>query len=62
MHSRHVVLVDLTRFMCGRRACQPVIGGVLVHKDTGHITSEFGTTLVPYLQREIDQQLAANPR
>ena len=44
-----VVLVDLTRFFCDARRCFPVVGGVLTHKDAGHMTAEFGRTLAPYL-------------
>jgi SGNH domain (fused to AT3 domains) len=41
--------IDLTRFMCGPHECLPVVGGVLVHKDVGHMTRTFATTLAPYL-------------
>lgn len=44
-----VRLVDMTRFFCSSRRCFPVVGGVLTHKDAGHITAEFGRTLAPYL-------------
>jgi hypothetical protein len=43
--------VDMTRFMCDRRLCYPVVGGVLVHKDVGHLTRAFSSTLGPYLLR-----------
>jgi hypothetical protein len=46
--------IDLTRFMCGRTRCFPVVGGVLVHKDIGHLTRVFSTTLGPYLLRAVD--------
>ncbi|HEX2105034.1 MAG TPA: SGNH hydrolase domain-containing protein, partial [Solirubrobacteraceae bacterium] len=44
-----VVLVDMTRYFCDARRCFPVVGGVLTHKDTGHITAAYGRTLAPYL-------------
>jgi hypothetical protein len=44
-----VVLVDMTRYFCDARLCFPVVGGVLTHKDAGHITAAFGRTLAPYL-------------
>ena len=62
LDTPRVRLVDMTPFFCSPSWCYPVVGGALVHKDTGHITSEFGQTLAPYLQREIDRQIAANPR
>jgi hypothetical protein len=44
-----VRLVDMTRYFCDARRCFPVVGGVLTHKDTGHMTAAFGATLAPYL-------------
>ena len=32
-----------------RAGCFPVVGGVLVHKDVGHLTRQFSTTLGRYL-------------
>ncbi len=45
--------VDLTRYFCDRRKCFPVVGGVLTHKDSTHITPLFAETLGPYLQRAV---------
>jgi hypothetical protein len=53
--------IDLTAFQCSPRLCFPVIGGVLVHKDIGHITRLFATTLGPYLLREFDRVAATWP-
>ena len=44
-----VRLVDMTRYFCDARRCFPVVGGVLTHKDVGHMTTTFGETLAPYL-------------
>ncbi|HEX2088098.1 MAG TPA: SGNH hydrolase domain-containing protein [Solirubrobacteraceae bacterium] len=44
-----VHLVDMTRYFCDAHRCFPVVGGVLTHKDGGHITAEFAETLAPYL-------------
>ena len=30
-----------------------VVGGVLVHKDVGHLTRDFSATLGPYLLRSL---------
>lgn len=49
-----VQLVDMTDFFCGPELCYPVIGGVLVHKDTTHISLAYGLTLGPYLLRRFD--------
>jgi hypothetical protein len=53
--SRHVHVVDLTRFMCSRRRCFPVVGGALVHKDTTHLTEVFAATLGPFLLRAVNR-------
>jgi hypothetical protein len=45
--------IELTRFMCGPRECLPVVGGVLVHKDVGHLTRAFSASLGPYLLRSL---------
>jgi SGNH domain (fused to AT3 domains) len=45
--------IDLTSFMCGPRLCYPVVGGLLVHKDVGHLTRDFSATLGPYLLRRL---------
>lgn len=53
MRSPRVRVVDLSSFMCGARSCLPVVGGVLVHKDTHHLTATFARTLGPYLRRDL---------
>ena len=53
MHSKRIHVIDLSRFFCDATRCPPVIGGVLVYKDLTHITSEYGKTLAPYLEREV---------
>jgi hypothetical protein len=50
-----VEAVDLTDFMCDDDLCFPVVGGVLVHKDPGHLTRLFATTLAPYIEREFER-------
>ena len=58
LSSARVQLVDLTRFMCDRRRCYPVVGGALVHRDVGHMTRTFATTLAPYLLAELSPTTA----
>jgi peptidoglycan/LPS O-acetylase OafA/YrhL len=55
MKTPRVQVVDLTRFLCDRGPCYPVIGGALVYKDANHLTTVFGTTLGPYLERLLDR-------
>jgi hypothetical protein len=46
-------LVDLTPFFCDDASCDPVVGGVLVHKDVNHHTRHFAETLGPFLLRAV---------
>jgi hypothetical protein len=48
-----VSLVDMTRYFCDARRCFPVVGGVLTHKDEGHITAAFGRSLAPFLAAKL---------
>lgn len=57
--SPRVRVIDMTRFMCDRRRCYPVVGGVLVHKDVGHLTRLFSTTLGPYVLRALNRLMAS---
>jgi hypothetical protein len=57
--------IDLTPFMCDDQRCFPVIGGVLVIKDHGHLTRTFSATLGPFIQRAVAalrQPRGARPR
>jgi len=51
--------IDLTPFMCTSTDCLPVVGGVLVHKDRGHLTRAFSATLGPFLLRDLHRLMRA---
>jgi hypothetical protein len=53
LRSQRYGVVDMTDFFCGSRSCYPVIGGVLVHRDTDHIGVVYSRTLGPYLLRKV---------
>jgi hypothetical protein len=53
LRSPRVRVLDLTPFFCDPRLCYPVIGGVLVYKDTTHLTGLYARTLAPYLARAV---------
>jgi hypothetical protein len=55
--SPRVRMVDLTPYMCDVRVCFPVVGGVLVIKDIGHLTRTFSRTLGPFLGSEIQRAI-----
>jgi len=46
-------LVDLTAFYCSDEVCPPVIGNVLVYRDTSHLTASFATTLAVYIEPRV---------
>ena len=55
-------LIDLTPYYCDRTTCPAVIGGVLVYRDTSHITATWATSLRPYLEQDLQQALASFAR
>ncbi|WP_186377248.1 acyltransferase family protein [Curtobacterium pusillum] len=55
-------LVDLTRYYCTDSTCPAVIGGVLVYRDTSHITGTWAKTLEPYLDQQLRATLASFDR
>jgi hypothetical protein len=58
LNTPRVQTIDLTPFMCDSANCFPVIGGALVHKDVGHLSTTFSTTLGPYVLRELTARMA----
>ncbi|GAA3330523.1 acyltransferase [Curtobacterium flaccumfaciens pv. beticola] len=52
-------LVDFTDLYCTEDVCPPVIGGVLVYRDSSHVTRTWAATLVPYLARAVESTVAA---
>jgi SGNH domain (fused to AT3 domains) len=57
MKSKRVAIIDMSRYLCSKKRCFPVIGGALVYKDDQHMTDVFATTLGPYLGRAVDKVL-----
>ena len=57
LDSPRVRVIDMTRYLCSKKRCFPVIGGALVYKDDQHMTDVFATTLGPFLGRAIDKVL-----
>jgi len=44
-----VTLMDLDRYFCSDSSCSPVIGHVVVYRDSNHLTNTFVETLVPFI-------------
>lgn len=48
-----VPLVDMNSWICIQSVCDAVIGGVLVYRDSGHLTSTYARTLAPELESAV---------
>ncbi len=53
-----VSLVNLNDAICPMDMCAAVIGGVLVYRDTNHLSATYAATLAPRLAHAIDRALA----
>lgn len=54
----NVTLLDLTDAFCDRQYCYPVIGNVLVYRDSNHITATYARTMGPVIGGEISRIFA----
>ena len=54
----NVPLIDLNDAICPADRCAAVIGGVLVYRDTNHLTASYAYTLAPRLRAELDRVLS----
>ena len=50
-----VDVIDLTDYICPGPRCAPVIGGVMVMRDSHHLTATYALTLAPVLGMELAQ-------
>lgn len=50
-------LLDLTDLICTADTCKPVVGGVVLYRDQGHLTDTYVATLTPYLEKELVKRL-----
>ncbi|HEY0697131.1 MAG TPA: SGNH hydrolase domain-containing protein, partial [Micromonospora sp.] len=50
---RDVELIDLNDAVCPTERCAPVIGGVLVYRDTMHLTATYARSMAPRLDRAL---------
>ncbi len=53
LKSPAVQTVNLANLMCDHKRCHPVVGGVLVLRDTTHLTTAFSASLGPYLLGQV---------
>ena len=53
----NVIFVDMSDYFCDEETCSPVIGNVLVYRDTHHITASYSKTMAPALEEHIVKAL-----
>lgn len=53
----NVIFADMSDYFCVDNTCPPVIGNVLVFRDTHHITTLYSETLTPALKEHIVEAL-----
>lgn len=54
-----VRLIDLTDRFCDQEWCYPVVGDVIVYRDTSHLTDEYSRALAPYIAEQVDKAESA---
>lgn len=51
--QKNVSVADMTSSFCTTGGCKVVVGGVVVYRDTHHITATYASTLAPMLQERL---------
>ena len=51
--------IDLTRYLCDDQRCPPVIGNVMVYRDSNHLSASYVKTLGPALEPFIQDWLVS---
>jgi peptidoglycan/LPS O-acetylase OafA/YrhL len=46
-------LIDMNSVICGPTQCRPIVGNVVVYRDSHHLTKTFTVTIEPYLSRKL---------
>jgi hypothetical protein len=49
-----VDLIDMNSLICGPVECRPVVGNVVVYRDSHHLTSTYSRSLAPFLEQRLD--------
>jgi hypothetical protein len=47
--------VDPQKMLCTEKICPPVIGNVLVYRDSGHVTATYSETMAFWFRRILEQ-------
>jgi hypothetical protein len=54
-------VTDLSNVICGPTVCAPELDGVVVYRDSNHLTARFAARLAPILAERIDEALRQRP-
>ena len=58
LKSADVFTVNLDKYICTKKACPAVVGGVIPYRDENHLTVTFSKSLVPYLTPAVAKALS----
>ena len=50
-----VPVLDATRVMCPDGTCPPILNGVMVYRDSHHVTATYARTLMPLIQDQLEK-------
>jgi peptidoglycan/LPS O-acetylase OafA/YrhL len=53
-----VRVIDMNPSICGPKQCAPVVGNVVVYRDSHHLTSTYSLTMAPQLEKKLLAVLA----
>jgi len=53
----NVIFADMSDYFCDEDTCSPVIGNVLVYRDTHHLTASYVKTMAPALEEHLIKAL-----
>jgi hypothetical protein len=54
-------VLDLTDGICGPHTCEPVVGNIIVLRDTQHLTATYSAALAPYFLSLFDAATTSPP-
>jgi len=57
-YARDARVIDMSDAYCDAHFCYPIIGGVLVYRNFGHVTGIWQRSLAPFIEKRLDKVLA----
>jgi peptidoglycan/LPS O-acetylase OafA/YrhL len=53
LKGRHIFSVNVNKYICTKKSCPAVVGGVIPYRDENHLTITYTKSLIPYLEPAI---------